>query len=107
MADAAEPARPEILDGDARAVYANFGRVASTPEELILDFGLNPNPPGAKEPAPVKVTERVILNHYTAKRIALALSMALERHEKAFGTLELDANKRVVPQSGGAGDTPK
>lgn len=107
MADTpAEPTRPEIDESAANSHYANFGRVSSTPEELILDLGLNPNPPGSTDPAPVKITDRVILNHYTAKRVALALQMAIERHEQTFGTLELDANKRVV-RGGGAADGPK
>ena len=33
-----------VNDNDAVAGYANFCRVSSTPEELILDLGLNPTP---------------------------------------------------------------
>lgn len=76
------------------AAYANFCRVSSTPEELILDLGLNPNP-YAPTAAAVKVSQRIIMNHYTAKRLLSALSMALQRHEQAFGVLETDVRKRV------------
>ena len=76
------------------AGYANFCRVSSTPEELILDLGLNPTP-YATGKVDVKVTQRIILNHYTAKRLWNALSMALQRHEQAFGVLETDVRKRV------------
>ena len=33
-----------VNDATANAGYANFCRVSSTPEELILDLGLNPTP---------------------------------------------------------------
>ena len=82
-----------INDEDVVASYANFCRVSSTPEELILDLGLNPNPFGPN--ATIKVSARIILNHYTAKRLLSALGMALQRHEQAFGVLETDIRKRV------------
>jgi len=84
----------EVLDADATACYANFCRVSSTPEELILDLALNPSPfaTGAQS---IKIDQRIILNHYTAKRLLSALGMALQRHEQAFGVLETDVRKRV------------
>lgn len=84
----------KVDDENANAAYANFCRVSSTPEELILDLGLNPQPFGAGETT-VKISQRIILNHYTAKRLLSALSMALQRHEQAFGVLETDVRKRV------------
>lgn len=86
-----------VNDADVKACYANFCRVSSTPEELILDLGLNPNPFGGN--TTINVAERVILNHYTAKRLLSALSMALQRHEQAFGVLETDIRKRVKTQA--------
>ena len=83
-----------VNDTSANAGYANFCRVSSTPEELILDLGLNPTP-YATGKVDVNVTQRIILNHYTAKRLWSALSMALQRHEQAFGVLETDVRKRV------------
>lgn len=81
-------------DSKAQPHYANFCRVSSTPEELILDLGMNPHPFGTGEIV-VPVTQRIILNHFTAKRLLAALSMAVQRHEQAFGVLETDVRKRV------------
>ncbi len=83
-----------VDDSSVTAGYSNFCRVSSTPEELILDLGLNPNPyqPGEVK---VNVSQRIIMNHYTAKRLLSALSMALQRHEQAFGVLETDVRRRV------------
>jgi hypothetical protein len=68
-----------VDDTDVTACYANFCRVSSTPEELILDLALNPQP-YATGGVTVHVSQRVILNHFTAKRLLTALSMALQRH---------------------------
>ena len=86
-----------VDDEHVSAGYANFCRVSSSPEELILDLGLNPQP-YATGPVTVSVQQRIILNHYTAKRLLSALSMALQRHEQAFGVLETDVRKRVKAQ---------
>lgn len=83
-----------VDDSQVNAAYANFCRVSSTPEELILDLGLNPNPYAQGE-VKVPVTQRIIMNHYTGKRLLSALSMALQRHEQAFGVLETDVRRRV------------
>ena len=92
----AQPQRPAIeLDTtDTMAAYANFCRVTGTPEELIVDFGLNPQPIGPNQ-TPVKISQRIILNYYTAKRLLGALSISIQRHEGAFGVLKTDVNKRV------------
>ena len=78
------------------ACYANFCRVTGTPEELIIDFGLNTQPMGVPT-EPIEINERIVMNYYTAKRMMAALQMSLQRHEAAFGKLETDVQKRVVP----------
>ena len=41
---AANQAEVVLKEEGAHAAYANFARVTATPEEVIIDFGLNPNP---------------------------------------------------------------
>lgn len=94
-------ARVEVEDKDALCTYANFCRVTGTPEELILDFGLNSQPYGVPT-EPVQVKQRIVTNYYTAKRMLQALHMSVQRHEQAFGVLETDVQKRVVGQPGQA-----
>lgn len=79
-------------------IYANFARVGSNPEELVLDFGLNTNPPGSAA-VPVRLTQRLVLNYFTAKRLWGALGLAIQRHEQAFGPIEVEINKRLKPSS--------
>ncbi len=84
----------EIDDSKALALYANFCRVTGTPEELIIDFGLNPQPFGLPT-HPIPVTQRIITNFFTAKRMLHALQLTIQRHEATFGVLETDVQKRV------------
>jgi hypothetical protein len=97
---AEQPAQPimqsEIVlnDSDVRTAYSNFARVTATPEEVILDFALNPNP-FAQGRHEVKVTERLVLNFFTAKRLSRALVATLQRIEASFGNIELDVQRRL------------
>ena len=45
--------------------------------------------------AVVPVTQRIVMNFWTAKRLLGALSFAVQRHEQFFGALEVDVQKRV------------
>ena len=75
--------------------YTNFCRVTATPEEMILDFGLNTQPFAAGHQE-VKSTMRVVTNFYTAKRLLAAVGMTIQRHEETFGAIELDVRRRVL-----------
>lgn len=83
-----------VKDEDAIACYANFCRVTGSPEELIVDFGLNPQPVGIPKD-PIVVKQRIIMNFFTAKRLLAALQMSVQRHEAVFGVLETDIQKRL------------
>ena len=84
----------QVEDLGAIALYANFCRVTGSPEELIIDFGLNPQPVGVPKD-PIQVKQRIIVNYYTAKRLLAALQMSVQRHEAVFGVLETDIQKRL------------
>jgi hypothetical protein len=81
------------------ASYANFARVTGTPEEVILDLALNPNPFGTGKQK-VNVSQRLIMNYFTAKRLLAALQVTVQRHEGAFGAVELDVRKRAAKAQG-------
>ena len=92
------PQRQQVQFDDSKAValYTNFCRVTGTPEELIIDFGLNPQPFGVPT-EPIAMTQRIVTNYFTAKRMLHALHMTVQRHEATFGVLETDVQKRVQP----------
>ena len=91
----ARDARPmtQVDDSKASSCYANFCRVTGTPEEIIIDFGLNSQPFGTPT-TPIAIAERIICNYYTAKRMLAALNTTVQRHEAVCGVLETDVQKR-------------
>ena len=92
---AAPPAQDFVTDtSQISTVYTNFCRVSVTPEELVLDFGLNTQMvPTAAET--VKLSHRIVMNFFTAKRLLGALMNVVQQHEGSFGALELDFQKRM------------
>ena len=91
-----QPKPVPVDDSGAVCHYANFCRVTGTPEELIVDFGLNSQPLG-QAPEKLIITQRIVVNYFTAKRLLGALTMSVQRHEAAFGVLETDVKRRVQP----------
>jgi len=90
--------RLRIDEREMKTCYANAFRTNGTAEEVMLDFGLNLiAPASAQQEQPeiiFQVAERIILNYYSAKRLAITLSQLIRRHEEQFGELELDVSKR-------------
>ena len=85
--------------GDLTSIYANFFRVTGTPEELVLDFGLNTTQvTQSGTPEAVKLTHRLVMSFYTAKRLLSALQWAVNRYETNFGVLETDFQRRMRSQ---------
>jgi hypothetical protein len=108
--EAAQQAMPQFPTdySTLSTVYTNFCRVSVTPEELVLDFGLNtqmaPNPT-----EPIKLSHRVVMNFFTAKRLLLALNNVVAQFENNYGALELDFQKRMrfVPRPAAGGEQRK
>ena len=97
--------RIRVDERNMKSSYANAFRTNGTAEEVMLDFGLNllhpapqqPDTPAGQQPQPeivFQVNERVVMNYYSAKRLAITLSQLIRRHEDQFGELELDVSKR-------------
>ena len=82
--------------------YANAFRANATAEEVVLDLGLNvtmtAQEQGAQPEAVFQVTNRVIMNYYSAKRLAITMGQIIRNHEQQYGELELDAAKRSRKQ---------
>jgi len=88
--------------------YANAFRSGTTAEEIMLDFGLNQviqarqgdQDPG--QPAGeilFQINDRIVLNYYTAKRLAITLGQLIRRYEDQFGELQLNVADRAKAKS--------
>ena len=96
----ATQARIRVDDREIQSSYTNAVRTSTTPEEVILDFGMNlanPAPASPEQPEIIlKITNRVIMNYYSAKRLTMTLSQIIRQYEEQFGELELDVAKRIT-----------
>ena len=76
--------------GSMRSTYANVCNVSSTREEVSVMFGTNKNwHPGQKE-LTIELSDRMILNPYAAKRLAVLLTNTMNEYERRFGELQMD-----------------
>jgi hypothetical protein len=91
----AEENLPAINIASLRTTYANVCRIAQTPNEVIVDFGLNPNFFGQILPEPLTLENRIILSHDAAKRLLLHLADTIQSYEAQYGVIELDVRKRM------------
>jgi hypothetical protein len=82
-----------------QALYCNFFRLSlsSSTEEILMDVGLHTGImiPGGMEP--ITLTHRLVMNPFVAKRLIESLRQIVNRHEQAFGALEVDPQKRLRP----------
>src|SRR4051812_10815519 len=93
------PAVTQIDTASLRTSYANVCRIAQTPNEVIVDFGLNPNFFGTILDEPLKLDARVVMSHDAAKRLCLHLMATIQNFESKYGTIELDVTKRLKAQT--------
>lgn len=107
--DVGRPAVPTVNwdDSQMKTSYANVVNASSTREEVTLFFGTNLtwNAAEAKE-FHVRLSDRVVLNPYAAKRLLLLLGAILKEYESRFGTLQVDA-RGIQAGSGQRGEDAK
>lgn len=73
--------------------YANVCNVASTREEVTLLFGTNQTWANDQKEFSVRLSERVILSPFAAKRLLLLLDNVVGQYEQRFGNLGIEKPK--------------
>jgi hypothetical protein len=89
----------QIDDAQTPVTYSTTVRVWGSAEEINLDFAGPLRPTNQPKVARLKIDQRITLNPWAAKRLAIALSQAVSRYEQTYGPLELDERRRRVGQS--------
>lgn len=95
--------RIRIDERQMNTSYANAFRTNANAEEVFIDFGLNTvvagtGGEGGEQPSGeilFQTGQRIILNHYTAKRLAITLGQIIRQHEQRFGELKLNVADRM------------
>ncbi len=85
----------QIDESSTPVTYSTTVRVWGSAEEFNLDFA-GPLRPAGNNTARLKIDQRLVLNPWAAKRLAIALGQAVARYEQTYGGLELDERKRRV-----------
>jgi hypothetical protein len=73
-----------------QTTYANVCNVSSTREEFTFLFGINKAWNPEKRELTVDISDRVILNPFAAKRLAILLRNIVRQHESRFGEIRLE-----------------
>lgn len=86
-------AAPQVKwdDSAMRTSYANVCNVASTREEVTLLFGTNQTWHSGQQEVSVRLSDRIILSPFAAKRLAILVGGVVAEYEKRFGTLGTEA----------------
>lgn len=74
-------------DSKLRTAYANVCNVATTREEVMVLFGTSQAWMGNSDEVTVELSDRILLNPHTAKRLVTMLLKTLEEYENTYGSL--------------------
>ena len=90
-------AAPKIVwdDNDMRTTYANVVNAASTREEVTIFFGANQSWHAGSPEYRVKLTDRIVMNPYAAKRLSILLGNVVAEYEKRHGVLDLRGREQA------------
>ncbi len=80
-------------DSNMRSAYANVSNVAGGREEIVLLFGMNQAWHAGQPEVKVKLTDRIVLSPFAAKRLAMLLNNVIADYEKKFGKLEIGVDR--------------
>lgn len=89
----ASPVLPTVNwdDSSMKTSYANVVNASSTREEVTLFFGTNLTwNPGESREFKVRLSDRIVLNPYAAKRLWILVGAILKEYETRFGALNID-----------------
>ena len=86
----------------AETHYANLAMLTSTPEEVVMHFGLNISPPTQERQVNAEITTRVVMSYASAKRLALTLGNVIQRYESQRGVI--DVGRAAAPAPAAAAD---
>ncbi len=91
-----------IDESKMHSTYANTIRTSTTPEEVVLDFGINMPMPAqdGQQSMLFSVGSRVVMNWAGVKRLAINLGQVVRQYEERNGEIQLNRGQT------GPGGTP-
>ena len=77
-------------DSNMKSSYANVCNITSTREEVVMLFGMNQAWNRGQKEVSIKLSDRIVISPYAAKRINLVLQRVVAEYEQRFGVLNVD-----------------
>ena len=76
-------------DSDMKTSYANVCNVSSSREEVTLLFGTNQTWHTGQQEFSIKLSDRIIISPFAAKRLLALLQNVVGQYEQRFGQLDI------------------
>lgn len=101
-----------VLDSaNMRNTYANVINVTGNREEFSFLFGMNQSWGADQNELKVQMTDRIVVNPFSAKRLAKLLNDLIKDYESRYGTIHIEtkqptpAANRKIPSKGSQAPT--
>ncbi|MEW6664098.1 MAG: DUF3467 domain-containing protein [Thermodesulfobacteriota bacterium] len=78
-------------DTQVRTTRPEVWNVTGTREEIALVFGTVPGQEEGRQKDMIDFTDRIVLNPFVAKRLALSLDRAIRHYESRYGPIEVES----------------
>lgn len=86
--EAASAPRVRFDTSDMKTAYSNMCNISSTREEVTLLFGTNQSWHAGENELTVRLSDRIILSPFVAKRMATLMANVVDNYENRFGSLD-------------------
>ena len=96
---------PEIGSSRLQTTYANFVRGLMTAEEIVLDFGFNPNSAGQVVTEQAELASRIIMSPQSGARLYQLLQALLTKRQEAVE--QAMAQQKAQPAAAPPGAPPQ
>ena len=81
--------RIQVDDRGVKVESSDYWLITGTPEEVVFRFGDTKRNPGG----PIKITHKVNVNYFTAKRLFAALAQTIKMYEDALKSMDVGLEK--------------
>ena len=81
--------RLQIDDRGVNVESSDYWLITGTPEEVVFRFGNTKHNVGG----PIKITNKVNVSYYTAKRLLAAMAQTIKRYEEALKNMDVGTEK--------------
>jgi hypothetical protein len=83
-----EAPRVRFDTSELKSSYCNVCNATSTREEVVLNFGINETWDRDQSDVSVRLTHRIIVSPYAAKRLHDLLTKLMTEHEARYGEIK-------------------